>query len=43
MKNLKPKFIIFILIIASFAAGAYFIFGRLKRMEGEISRLNQVG
>ena len=43
MKNLVYRFIIFILITASFAAGAYFIFERLKRMESEVSRLNQSG
>jgi chromosome segregation ATPase len=43
MENLKPKFIISILIIAFFAAGAYLISGRLKRMESEIARLNQSG
>lgn len=43
MKNLRFKFAIFILIIVSFFAGAYFISERMKRMENQILRLNQSG
>ena len=43
MKNLRFKFVIFILIIASFSAGVYFISERMKKLENQVLRLNQSG